>query len=210
MIVTVYGAYKGHFSKEFKLTLPQRTLMLQTMMFLTYLLLGALVYSKIEGWKFLDAVFWADFTLLTVGLGGDYVPRTHLGRGLLFPFAVGGIVFLGLVVGSIRSLVLERSKKKMSARMTEKARRRVLKRVQNANNKSGPVTKIKGLDKKTAGILTLDPHDDQDDEKRRREAEFTAMREVQDMSSRQQKWFSLTFSGLSWLILVRLQISRSL
>jgi potassium channel subfamily K len=90
MLVTVYGAYAGHYDKEFQLTMSQRTLMLQTISFLVYLLLGALVYSHIEGWAYLDAVYWADFTLLTVGIG-DYSPATHLGRGLLFPFAIGGI-----------------------------------------------------------------------------------------------------------------------
>jgi len=57
---------------------------------LVYLMAGAAVYSHIEGWAYLDAVYWADFTLLTVGIG-DYSLQTHLGRGLLFPFAIGGI-----------------------------------------------------------------------------------------------------------------------
>jgi potassium channel subfamily K len=90
MLVTVYGALRGHYNKEFQLTMSQRTLMLQTISFLVYLLAGAALYSHIEGWKYLDAVYWADFTLLTVGIG-DYAPSTHLGRGLLFPFAIGGI-----------------------------------------------------------------------------------------------------------------------
>lgn len=95
--------------------------MLQTMSFVAYLLLGALVFSKIEGWKYLDAVYWADVTLLTVGLG-DFSPQTHTGRGLLFPFAIGGILIIGLVIGSIRSLVLERGEQKLSARIVEKRR----------------------------------------------------------------------------------------
>lgn len=90
MLFTAWGAYKGHYDKEFQLTMSQRTLMLQTISFLVYLLAGAAVYSHIENWPFLDAVYWADFTLLTVGIG-DFSPMTHLGRGLLFPFAIGGI-----------------------------------------------------------------------------------------------------------------------
>jgi potassium channel subfamily K, other eukaryote len=90
MLVTVIGAYRGHYDKQFQLTMSQRTLMLQTISFLVYLMAGAAVYSHIEGWAYLDAVYWADFTLLTVGIG-DYSLQTHLGRGLLFPFAIGGI-----------------------------------------------------------------------------------------------------------------------
>ena len=202
MMFTIYGALKGHYSKEFKLTIPQRTLMLQTICLLAYLLLGALVYSKIEGWKFLDAVYWADFTLLTIGIGDDYTPQTHLGRSLLFPFAIGGIVYLGLVIGSIRSLVLDRTKKKLGARMTEKVRRRVIKRIRTAESSSNPVNKIRGLDKKTSKCLTLDPHDHEEGEKRRREAEFHAMRAVQEMAAKEQNWISLTISGLAWLFLV--------
>jgi potassium channel subfamily K len=202
MMFTAYGAVKGHYSKDFKLTIPQRTLMLQTICLLVYLLLGALVYSKIEGWKFLDAVYWADFTLLTIGIGDDLTPSTHLGRALLFPFAIGGIVYLGLVVGSIRSLVLDRTKKKLGARMTEQVRRRVIKRVEMAEHSRNPVRKIRGLDKKTSKCLTLDPHDHAESEKKRREAEFHAMRAVQEMASQERKWISLFVSGLSWLFLV--------
>jgi len=84
MVATVWGAYKGRYDKEFKLTTSQRTLMLQTISYLIYLLLGALVYSHIEGWAFLDAVYWANFTLLTIGIG-DFALGTSVGRGLLFP-----------------------------------------------------------------------------------------------------------------------------
>ena len=68
MCLTVYGANRGYYKKDFQLTPSQRTLMLQTMSFMTYLLLGALVFSKIEGWEFLDAVYWANVTLLTASL----------------------------------------------------------------------------------------------------------------------------------------------
>jgi potassium channel subfamily K, other eukaryote len=204
MMFTIYGALKGHYSKDFKLTIPQRTLMLQTICLLAYLLLGALVYSKIEGWKFLDAVYWADFTLLTIGIGDNFTPQTHLGRSLLFPFAIGGIVYLGLVVGSIRSLVLERTKEKLSARMTEKIRRGVIKKINQAENGGKPVSKIPGLDWRTSKCLTLNPRDNEEGERGRREAEFHAMRSVQEMAEKERKWFSLTVSSLAWLFLVSL------
>ena len=58
MCLTVYGAVAGRYKKEFNLTPAQRTLMLQTMSFIAYELLGALVFSNVEGWKYLDAVYW--------------------------------------------------------------------------------------------------------------------------------------------------------
>ncbi|KAJ9654127.1 hypothetical protein H2198_006807 [Neophaeococcomyces mojaviensis] len=202
MCITVWGAYRGAYSKNFELTIAQRTLMLQTISFLVYMLLGALVYCKIEAWKFLDSVFWADFTLLTVGIGGDYVPKTHLGRGLLFPFAIGGIIIIGLVVSSIRSLVLDRGAQKMSARMTEKTRARVVKQIASAERKGHASNKpLFGLSKSIANSLAEDPADDKVDELKRRKTEFEAMRRVQEMASREREYLALGFSSTAFAIL---------
>ncbi|KAH1506511.1 hypothetical protein KXW41_009189 [Aspergillus fumigatus] len=122
LLITVYGACRGHYSREFRLTTSQRSLMLQTILFLIYLLGGAAVYARIEGWRYLDAVYWADLTLLTIGIG-DFVPETHKGRGLLFPYAVGGILILGLIVGSIRAQMLEKGRQKMAETVAERTRR---------------------------------------------------------------------------------------
>lgn len=206
MCITVWGAHRGAYSKEFALTAAQRTLMLQTISFLVYLLVGALIYSKIEGWKYLDAVYFIDFTLLTVGIG-DYSPATHLGRSLLFPFAVGGIITIGLVVSSIRSLVLERGAEKLSARMTEKTRRRVVKQIsttQRQKRKKLPVQPIKPvfrLDQNTAKNLTTDPVDDQVGELERRKTEFETMRHVQDMAAQEQKYMGLIFSTFAFALM---------
>lgn len=204
MCVTVYGAYKGHYSREFKLTMAQRTLMLQTISFLTYQLLGALVFSKIEGWKFLDAVYWADFTSLTIGIGADFVPTTHLGRSLLFPFAIGGITILGLVVGSIRSLILDRGKKKMAARLTEKTRATLVQKVDKVARGNRPLGRSApmGLEKNTARALSLQPGDDALSEVDRRKAEFEAMRKVQQRALTLKKYYSLMTSTFAFAFLV--------
>ncbi|KAI9819258.1 MAG: Potassium channel [Pycnora praestabilis] len=189
MVATVYGAYKGHYDREFKLTMAQRTLMLQTISFLVYLLGGAAVYAHIEGWKFTDAVYWADFTLLTVGIG-DYSPMTHLGRGLLFPYAFGGIVILGLVIGSIRTLVLERGKDKMGARMVEKIRESVVKRMDEENGK----VRLKPFENNDLKKPNLS-------ERKRRKQEFNLMRDIQDRATRTRRWTSLLISGGAWFFL---------
>ena len=202
MLVTAWGAIRGHYDKEFQLTMSQRTLMLQTISFLLYLLCGATVFSHIEGWAFLDAVYWADFTLLTVGIG-DYSPATHLGRSLLFPFAIGGIIILGLVIGSIRSLVLERGKQKMGARMVEKERRRLLKKIQcSKGNFLEPITD----DKAASSMSQTSSKTQQGDpghpsERERRRHEFHLMHKIQDDAARKRRWTSLLVSGTTWLVL---------
>ncbi|KAK4935182.1 hypothetical protein LTR10_023713 [Elasticomyces elasticus] len=122
LCLTAWGAYSNHYQKQFRLTMAQRTLMVQTMAFLVYEWLGALVYATIEGWRFLDALYWSNLTILTVGLGDLYVPTTTLGRALLFPYALIGVIFVGLVIGSIRSLVLDKARVRTSARVAEKLR----------------------------------------------------------------------------------------
>lgn len=194
MVVTVIGAYLGHCGKEFKLTISQRTLMLQTISFLVYLLLGSVIYSHIEGWYFLDTVYWADFTLLTVGIG-DIVPTTDLGRGLLFPYAIGGIIILGLVIGSIRSLVLERAKAKLGARMLEKERERIIRKVQR--KKAGLLAPIKGKISNDSEYPDLDGCT----ERERREREFNLMRKVQEKAAAKRRWTALAVSASTWFFL---------
>lgn len=190
MFMTVYGAQTGHYRKRFELTGPQRTLMLQTMSFVTYLLLGALVYSHIEGWEYLNAVYWADVTLLTVGLG-EYSPSTSLGKGLLFPFAIGGILMIGLVVGSIRSLVLDRGKEKLSLRIVEKKRSKATHNV-DERRQTIRISPFAKADFNTDPSLS---------QAQRRREEFTAMRRVQAAGERERRWFGLLTSGAFALLL---------
>lgn len=193
MVITVMGAVRGHYEKEFRLTLSQRTLMLQTIAFMMYLLIGALIYSYIEGWKYLDAVYWADFTLLTVGIGDDFTPKTHTGRSLLFPYAIGGIVTIGLVIGSVRSLVLERGKHKLHARFTEKKREHALSTV-DPDNRTIKIGWFRRLNFSQKGLT----------EAQRREQEFTIMRRIQAGANQQRKWISLLLSATAafalWLV----------
>jgi potassium channel subfamily K, other eukaryote len=83
MVISLCGAYFGHYSQYFLLSMGQMPLMAQTISFAVYLLGGAAIFARIEDWLFLDSVYWADYTILTVGIG-EIAPKTHLGRSLLF------------------------------------------------------------------------------------------------------------------------------
>ncbi|KAJ5772263.1 hypothetical protein N7520_002792 [Penicillium odoratum] len=187
--VTAYGAYRGHYSREYKLSTSQRTLMLQTIIFCIYLLAGAAVYSKVEGWRFLDAVYWADYTLLTIGIG-NFAPSTHLGRGLLFPYAVGGIVILGLIISSIRTLMLERGRQIMANSLAARTRRFLVKQATSDNNR------LRGL------VPDLPPRDQETDEiteRERQKREFITMRRIRQVATVQHKWISLAISLTVWM-----------
>ncbi|KAK4891032.1 hypothetical protein LTR27_010363 [Elasticomyces elasticus] len=193
MCFTVYGAVRGHYERDFRLTNSQRTLMLQTMMFIAYILLGALVFSRIENWNYTVAVYWANVTLLTVGLG-DYSPSTDLGRGLLIPFALGGILMVGLVVGSIRSLVLDRGKEKLGARITEKRRHHAIHNVDD-RKQTIRISYFAKADFSTDPSLSP---------AQRREEEFKVMRRVQETAENERRNMalltSLTFALFLWFV----------
>ncbi|KAJ5594373.1 uncharacterized protein N7459_000581, partial [Penicillium hispanicum] len=189
LVMTAYGAFKKHYHREYKLTTSQRTLMLQTIVLCIYLLGGSAVYAKIEGWRFLDAVYWADYTLLTIGIG-NFVPTTHLGRGLLFPYAVGGIVILGLIISSIRTLMLEHGRQKMEDVLTAYTRRLLVKEALSDHDH------LRGL-VPHLGSGGEDENEISDRERQKRE--FITMRRIRQLSTVQNKWLSLLLSLALWM-----------
>ncbi|CAK5263240.1 unnamed protein product [Mycena citricolor] len=131
LALNALGAYKFKaYAPSFNpLTIPQRTLMAQTLAYVLYIAGGAAVFARVEGWDYLDGVYWAEYTLLTIGLGSDFPPKTHLGRALLIPYAVGGITVIGLIVGSIRGLIIERGGVKLVRRTVEEERQKWISRM---------------------------------------------------------------------------------
>jgi len=181
MSATAWRGLVKPITKGYKLSMAQRTLMLQVIAFLTYLLCAAAVYHKIEGWQYLDAVYWTTVTLFTIGFG-DFSPSTHLGRGLLFPMALGGILFVGLIVASVSSVGLARGSQKISRRNIEKAREEIVKQQgqHQGTNKVGQ---------------------DESSTIQQREQEFNLMRKAQKNAGRKNATIALSVSAGSWLLL---------
>ncbi|KAI9807686.1 MAG: hypothetical protein M1825_005627 [Sarcosagium campestre] len=127
LMVNMLGYFLGHYPQHFTLTDHQRTLILQTMMFFLWLAGGAGVFARVCGWSYVDALYFCDVTILTVGFG-DYSAPNDVGRGLVFPFSVGGIIMLGLMVGSINRFSSELSHDKVIKKHVEKQRVRTIDR----------------------------------------------------------------------------------
>lgn len=106
LMINMLGYFLGHYPQHFELTDEQRNLILQTMLFFIWLAGGAGVFVKVSGSQYVDMLYFCDVTILTVGFG-DFHPINDSGRGLVFPYSVGGIIILGLMVSSIRKFAQE-------------------------------------------------------------------------------------------------------
>jgi potassium channel subfamily K len=133
LMVNMLGYFLGHYPESFALSDSQRTLILQSMAFFVWLAGGAAVFSKIEkdagepGWRFSDALYFCDVTILTVGFG-DLTPTTDVGRGLVFPYSVGGIITLALIVSSLYKAVREIGEENVIQKHVDRMREKALER----------------------------------------------------------------------------------
>lgn len=127
LMVNMWGYFLGHYPQHFELTDEQRNLILQTMMFFIWLAGGAGVFAKVCGWLFVDALYFCEVTILTVGFG-DFSPPNDVARGLVFPYSVVGIIILGLIVGSIRQFARDLGHDKIVKTHVEKRRQRTIER----------------------------------------------------------------------------------
>jgi hypothetical protein len=120
ILLAIYtaSAHTVRLSRKDRQTIECTSIILRTITFAVFLLGGAAMYSSIEGWSFMDGLYFTDYTLLTIGIG-NIVPKTHLGRSLLFLYATVGIIALGLVVSSIASFARDILKVKLRFKLEE-------------------------------------------------------------------------------------------
>jgi hypothetical protein len=67
----------------------------------TTLLVGMFVYHWLEGWSYLDALYFCVISLATIGYG-DFVPTTPLARAFTIIYVINGIVILLALFDRIR------------------------------------------------------------------------------------------------------------
>jgi len=84
---------------------------------LILLLMGTFFYHNIEGWKWLDALYFSVITLTTVGYG-DLSPQTDIGKIFTMIYLFIG---LGILLGFI-SVIAEYSLKKKGNTTSDKDR----------------------------------------------------------------------------------------
>lgn len=69
----------------------------------TTLLFGTLVYHWLEGWSYLDALYFCVISLATIGYG-DITPTTPLAKGFTIVYVINGIGVLLALFDRIREV----------------------------------------------------------------------------------------------------------
>ncbi|KIX92516.1 uncharacterized protein Z520_11836 [Fonsecaea multimorphosa CBS 102226] len=177
-------------------------LMFLTTAFMSYILIGAIIFSHVEGWGYLDAVYWADVTLLTIGFG-DLSLQTHLGRSLLFPYAAFGIAFVFFIVFCIPAVVLNRSKEIWAIHLRDRER---IKEVQARDARAGnPNADAKYISHSPGdgGLVPIEPIEGapENDRKAKERQEFELMKGVLLRSAKKRLGYTVGLWTTVWFTL---------
>lgn len=78
-----------------------------------------------QPWNYANALYFCDVTILTVGFG-DLFATSDIGRGLVFPYSVGGFIMLGLTVSSITKFASELGSEKIIGHHIERSRAKTI------------------------------------------------------------------------------------
>ena len=195
MLVNFAGARFWHFKHDIVQSTVLLSLLLNTVLFVSVVFLGALVFAHLEGWQYTDGVYWAVVTLLTIGFG-DMSPETTVGRALLFPYAILGITCLGVTLASIRRMVLDRGELGLRKRRHHKMRNEFLEKNQGSCKQHSlyiNLTPPSRTDHQSTASFSMRDHD-------RLRVVFAEARAIQSRVSRRWKWTSFAVSFGAWIV----------
>ena len=108
MLVLHYVFVYQHRDDVAEIRLEGKRFMLSVTLFVVILALQALVFSRIEGWTYLDGIYFSVETALTIGFG-DLLPTNTSTKVLVFIFSVLTISQLGNEIAIIVSFISSRS-----------------------------------------------------------------------------------------------------
>ncbi|ODQ66856.1 voltage-gated potassium channel, partial [Nadsonia fulvescens var. elongata DSM 6958] len=184
LLMNEIGHIRGIYGASFNLNRPQRSFMLQNIAYVGWILGGAGLFTFLlsEHVSYPDAIYYAQVTVLTIGFG-DFHATSILGRALCLPYALVGILLLGLIVNSIRQIILKSGSYTVMWHFSETNRRH-------------------GLKKKP--VNNLQESSDQNEKTNLERASFHNIRKIHNNARRYYKWFTLFISLLTFLIFMGL------
>lgn len=81
-----------------------------------FLVIGTVAYRYIEGWSWLDSLYFSVITLTTIGYG-DFSPQTDLGKLFTMAYIIIGVA---LILGFVNTLFLHYKEETIKKRKNKK------------------------------------------------------------------------------------------
>jgi hypothetical protein len=101
-------------SKQFKIDEAKeilRQFRILAVVTIAVILIGCVFYTNVEGWRWLDALYFSVISLATVGYG-DFTPKTDAGKVFTMGYLIIGIaIFASLINILLKSRLAKRSLK---------------------------------------------------------------------------------------------------
>ncbi len=82
------------------------TLLMATFSLVILIITGALIYQKLEGWSFVDSLYFTTTTITTVGYG-DFTPTTEESKIFTIFYSISGIAIALYVMVTIGTYFME-------------------------------------------------------------------------------------------------------
>lgn len=218
LTINLFGYLLGHYPQHFTLSNSQRTLILQTTALAIWLIVGAAIFQKLIGISFSDALYFSDITILTLGFG-DILAKTPVARGIIFPYAVFGIVMLGLVIGSMNQFFGEIENDNVVRKRVDRKRTELVEASAPLENSHDHGQDTANVRPETSGSASRSKHSKESSTKastaafshsvfgrRRKQASseekdrFHAMRNIQNEVASFRRWFTLVQCLISFAI----------
>ncbi|ORX55279.1 voltage-gated potassium channel [Piromyces finnis] len=89
-----------------RLSYMQRQLIVLEILGIFYIIIGGILFSKLENWSFNDSIYFTVTTLMTCG-SGDYSPASFFGQFALMAYSIPGIALTTYTVYSVYSVISE-------------------------------------------------------------------------------------------------------
>jgi len=84
------------------------------------LAIGTVFYHSVEGWRWLDSLYFCVITLATIGYG-DFVPTTDLGKAFTIIYVFIGIGILISFIDPIGKIIVQHREEKIVKRREKQA-----------------------------------------------------------------------------------------
>ncbi|SMN21721.1 similar to Saccharomyces cerevisiae YJL093C TOK1 Outward-rectifier potassium channel of the plasma membrane with two pore domains in tandem [Maudiozyma saulgeensis] len=87
------------------------SLMITTIVFLMFWLLGAMVFHYAEGWSYFNCMYFCFLCLITIGYGSDFAPKTGAGRAFFVVWAIGAVPLMGAILSTLGDVLYDTANK---------------------------------------------------------------------------------------------------